>query len=160
MEVRGLDVAREVIAEETGRTKANRKLLAAEVACDLMLDYGGVVPTLTGDGQYIRLAGLLYFVATGKRATWRDTADSTSTTSSGKDHDFYPPGGGRAERGCLPAISKMWSKRSPRRNARTRLSAAEDVAAAGASRRRSPRPLELNPAAGVNLKNVHRLTLF
>ena len=61
------------IAQETGRTAAARKLLAAELACDLMLDYGSVVPTLTKDGKYIRLAGLLYFVATGKKSNLERT---------------------------------------------------------------------------------------
>ena len=67
LEVKGLDDAERYVKKETGRTAANRKRLAAEVAHDLILDYGSVVPTLTKDEPYIELANLLYFVATGKK---------------------------------------------------------------------------------------------
>ena len=53
--------------EKPRRTKADRKLLAARVALDLMIDYGDHAPTLAKDGKFTQLAELLYSTATGKR---------------------------------------------------------------------------------------------
>ena len=49
-----------------GKAPTHRKQLAASLACDLLLDYGGHTPTLTKGGPYLTLAGLLYKTATGR----------------------------------------------------------------------------------------------
>lgn len=65
-EIEGLDVAESQIKNQTGRTAVQQKRIAAEDAHDLLLEYGGDVPTLTKAAPYIELANLLYLVATGK----------------------------------------------------------------------------------------------
>ena len=65
-EIEGLDVTESQIKNQTGRTAVQQKRIAAEVAHDLMLEYGGDVPTLTKQAPYIYLANLLYLAATGK----------------------------------------------------------------------------------------------
>jgi hypothetical protein len=72
--IRGLDAAlteveamRKSKPRGSGRTEANRKRLAAQSACDLLIDLGGVghMPTLYRDGPYVRLTNLLYNTAVG-----------------------------------------------------------------------------------------------
>ena len=65
IEVRGLDEAR---SQVTGTTKADRKLLAADLTSSLIFNHGGYIPTLTRDGPYIKLANLMYFTATGEKS--------------------------------------------------------------------------------------------
>ena len=70
-EIRGLEDARTSVEMETGRTEARRKRLAAEAAFDLLTDHGSKAPTLFGEGPYVRLADLLFLVATGKSGDTR-----------------------------------------------------------------------------------------
>ena len=52
-----------------GKAGAKRKRLAAEAACDLLLDFGGEPVTLTRPGPYIKLSALLYKTATGSKGS-------------------------------------------------------------------------------------------
>ena len=45
-----------------------QKQIAAEQAFDLLNDRGGRTPTLTKDGQYLELAGLLFEIATERES--------------------------------------------------------------------------------------------
>jgi hypothetical protein len=51
-----------------GDLVAEQKRVAAERAFDLLLEHGHRQPTLTKDGDYIKLAALLFRVATGRRS--------------------------------------------------------------------------------------------
>jgi hypothetical protein len=48
------------------RIDAAKKRAAAECARDMLYDFGSTEPTLTRNGPFIRLAGLLFKLATGK----------------------------------------------------------------------------------------------
>jgi hypothetical protein len=50
------------------RTAALQKRIAAEQAFDLLCDWGGRPPTLTKDGEYLSLAGMLFRIATGRKS--------------------------------------------------------------------------------------------
>jgi hypothetical protein len=50
------------------RAAAIQKRIAAEQAFDLLYDWGGRPPTLTKDGEYLWLAGMLFRIATGRRS--------------------------------------------------------------------------------------------
>jgi hypothetical protein len=53
-----------------GRGRATdraRMGIAVQLACDLIVDWSDEMPTLTRGGRYVRLAGLLFKVATGKK---------------------------------------------------------------------------------------------
>ena len=71
------------------RRAAIQKRIAAEQAFDLLDDYGGQPPTLTKNGKYYRLAGMLIEVAT-ERESAGDMEDACTRVITNMRKDGFP----------------------------------------------------------------------
>ena len=100
--VRDLDSVLEKVKEMrkrplgTGRKMASRKRLAASVACELLLDFGGARVSRTCDGAYVKLANLLHKTAVGGDSDLHRVCKQRLKELWANDElDLYAPKGGR-----------------------------------------------------------------
>lgn len=92
VKIDGLDAARELIAKQIGKTTPIRKALAAESAFHIIYVHSDYPPSLTKDGAYIRLANLLYFIATGEKSDLKSYCMRYKDQLPPKGHSARPPG--------------------------------------------------------------------
>ena len=106
--------------EAMSSTKADRKMLAAKAALDLMLSHGDKAPSLTKGGPYVRLASLLYFTATGKRNRLARNCKKRFDDLKASGFDFsLTRGQGRAGAGHLPGSGSSMHAHEPPRGTRS-----------------------------------------